>query len=215
MIIGLAGKAGAGKNLCASIIQYLIWKDGVEKNINNSIHYSIEDFIKNKELGYRLSKWKVVGFADKLKDIISIITGCKRSNLDDQKFKSTLLKNWNYTPRELLQCIGTGLFRNQFDKNVWVNALMNDYDISKNWLISDVRFPNELKAIKDRGGICIRVFRDLHNGNVRIDTIPHESELALDGSDGFDYTIINDGTIDDLVEKVKNVLIKELPYRLM
>lgn len=205
MIIGLVGKAGAGKNLCASIIQYLIWKDGVEKNINNSIHYSIEDFIKNKELGYRLSKWKVVGFADKLKDIISIITGCKRSNLDDQKFKSTPLKNWNYTPRELLQCIGTGLFRNQFNKNVWVNALMNDYDISKNWLISDVRFPNELEAIKDKGGITIRVSR---NNKAYFNITQHESETALD-TDYFNYTIENNKTVDDLVNKVKEILIKE------
>jgi hypothetical protein len=76
------------------------------------------------------------------------------------------------------------------------------------WIITDMRFPNEMEAVKERGGITIRVHRDLHNGNAHISPIPHPSETALDDAK-FDYEIINDGEIVDLIEKVKEILIKE------
>ena len=80
------------------------------------------------------------------------------------------------TPRKLLQLIGTECGREIIHPNVWVNALFSDYKetpryIQKessvsfydkefpNWIITDVRFPNEAKAIKDKGGIVIRVNR--------------------------------------------------------
>jgi guanylate kinase len=37
----------------------------------------------------------------------------------------------------------------------------------------------------------------------------HESEIALEGYNEFDYTINNNGTIDELIEQVKQILIKE------
>lgn len=95
-----------------------------------------------------------------------------------------------------------------------------------NWIITDMRFPNELQAIKDRGGITIRVNRfmcskcgntdnferdnDLCNecGHFKSDDKEHESETALDNAE-FNYVIDNNGTIDELVEKVKEILIKE------
>jgi hypothetical protein len=48
------------------------------------------------------------------------------------------------------------------------------------------------------------------NAHITIDTrkIEHESETALDNAK-FDYEIINDGTIEELIEKVKEILIKE------
>lgn len=72
-----------------------------------------------------------------------------------------------------------------------------------NWVISDVRFPNEAEAIKDRGGILIRVERN--TGNTEI----HDSEIALDDYKDWNYVIDNNGTIEELIEKVKEILIKE------
>lgn len=77
-------------------------------------------------------------------------------------------------------------------------------DIFPDWLITDLRFPNELKAIKDKGGITIRVDR----GGWIPDELQHYSEKALDGYD-FDYIIDNNGTINDLIENVRKILIKE------
>ena len=95
-----------------------------------------------------------------------------------------------------------------------------------NWIITDVRFKNELKAIEDREGISIRVNRRfvtsiLEDGqrisvergiltgeeHLQLEK-PHESETALDNAK-FQYTIDNNGTIEELVNKVKEILIKE------
>jgi hypothetical protein len=73
-----------------------------------------------------------------------------------------------------------------------------------NWIITDMRFPNELKAVEKRDGITIRVNRGMTFNNLP----EHASETALDSAK-FKYTIDNDGTIEDLVEKVRKILIKE------
>ncbi len=119
--------------------------------------------------------------------------------------------------------------RNCIHENVWVNALFSEYKVidtglknpypkeqypehdewniwfSKQmpmWVITDLRFPNELKAIEDRKGITIRLQKSTDTN------IGHESETALDTAK-FSYVITNDGTIEELIEKVKEILIKE------
>jgi hypothetical protein len=71
------------------------------------------------------------------------------------------------------------------------------------WIITDMRFPNELSYIKDRGGITIRV-NTTRAGKVS----NHESETALDNST-FDYVIDNSGTFDELLEHVRDILTAE------
>jgi len=127
------------------------------------------------------------------------------------------------TYRKLLQVIGTDALRNVVHENIWVNALMADYvektnhnfrvpreeyvnAIYPNWIITDMRFPNEMEAVEKRGGITIRVNRD--NGTRAIDLNPHPSETSLDSAK-FKYTIDNDSNIEDLIEKVRTILIKE------
>lgn len=90
-----------------------------------------------------------------------------------------------------------------------------------NWIITDLRFPNELEAIKQRKGITIRINRPDYYFNkeekriiptskeyVNVDINPHKSEIALDNAK-FDYIVENDSDITSLIEKVKNILIKE------
>ena len=91
-----------------------------------------------------------------------------------------------------------------------------------NWIITDCRFPNELQAIKNKNGITIRVNRSMNTINGKcIDKCKnypnckpcgnmkeHESETALDNAE-FDYVIDNEGTIEDLIYKVRAILIKE------
>lgn len=235
-IIGISGKIGSGKDLTASIIQYWLWKSKVESAKDMSIHYTYKDFISNKSLSDTLSGWKTVKFADKLKDIVCILLGCTREQLEDREFKETelgdewtryclensygsfmsieipdiegtfgkedyfftdirssrdywekylegsknhlgiqFIREFKLTPRLLLQKIGTDLFRYQIHSNIWVNATMSDYKQTNscshwegdvpiyrmpNWIITDVRFPNEAKAVKDKDGIMVRIERD-------------------------------------------------------
>lgn len=153
-----------------------------------------------------------------------------KSNSDIVLYKTTY--------REFLQKLGTEAMRDGLHTNVWVNALFADYktvipvndehfdhintghyklkhDVSlPNWIITDMRFPNEMEAVKEREGITIRVVRphgytNPHTGEYKEMPLSyHSSETALDESK-FDYEILNDGTIADLVEKVKEILIKE------
>ena len=128
------------------------------------------------------------------------------------------------TPRKLLQLIGTEAGRQIIHPNIWVSALFADYkkiaynwdcdgnttvEGYPNWIITDVRFTNEAQAIKDRGGILIRINRHqyLENGlGIRKDE--HLSETALDDYDGFDYVIENNSdSVADLVEQVKQLKI--------
>jgi hypothetical protein len=128
------------------------------------------------------------------------------------------------TPRLLLQLIGTECGRQIIHPNIWVNALMSDYycpycgfvdsgpDNSNecykgkdhelpNWIITDVRFPNEAEAIKQRGGVVIRI------NNPRIEsTDKHLSETSLDSYKGFDATITNSGDLDKLLYEVNLII---------
>ena len=71
-----------------------------------------------------------------------------------------------------------------------------------NWIITDMRFPNEMEAVQLREGITIRVVRP----GTTVGT--HPSETALDNAE-FDYEIINDGYIADLIDKVIDILTLE------
>jgi len=72
-----------------------------------------------------------------------------------------------------------------------------------NWVITDTRFPNEAKAIKDAGGIVIRVDRP---GVKAVNT--HPSETALDDWN-FDYKIMNGSDIASLMFSLEVILEKE------
>jgi hypothetical protein len=222
-IIGINGKIGVGKDTVGSIIQYLTseyrdkynfieWQDRVE-NYGSSTH----------------SKFEIKKFAGKLKEIAFLLTGKPVENFEEQNFKKLNMGSaWNMTYREFLQKLGTEAMRNGLHEDVWVNALFADYRGPKmseynpsNWIITDMRFPNELEAVVERKGITIRVVRpkiesvvdkmrpysDLVHYGIPM-PVEHPSETALDDAK-FHYEIINDGSIKDLIEKVKQILITE------
>ena len=130
--------------------------------------------------------------------------------------------------REFLQKLGTEAIRNGLHVNAWVNALVADYNFEgckntgescetpngncdskhcyPNWILTDMRFPNELEAVVERKGITIRVTRPVEKSKTTVRL--HPSETSLDKAK-FDYEIINDGSIEDLVKKVREILITE------
>lgn len=103
------------------------------------------------------------------------------------------------TVREVLQVMGTDVFR-MIDNDVWAKAPFNqdwsEYDIV---FFNDCRFPNEKMLTEENGGVIIRIDRTLaHNDE-------HESETALDNAQ-FDYRYLNDGTLVELFEFIEHVM---------
>ena len=198
-------------------------KDIVCLLINCTREQLEDEVFKNTELGEEWNTWRI-----KNKSLNTTIVECviKKECLSiyeniDKRFNE-IVNDVKLTPRLLLQKIGTDLFRNQLLNNIWVNSLFSKYipDIDSkatyleypNWIITDVRFPNEAEKIKEKGGVLIRIESPRCNYNDN-----HSSEIALDDyggigdevrADRWDSVIFNDGTIEELIEKVKKVLIK-------
>lgn len=113
--------------------------------------------------------------------------------------------------------------KSNFNSN---DRYMGDEPIYPNWIITDTRFENELEAVKQRNGITIRVQRPEYCPNCPMEDLTsqdcgdcavyqdeiyqglHESEIALDNSK-FDYVLENNGTLEDLIRAVKQILIIE------
>jgi hypothetical protein len=187
MIIGINGYAGSGKDTVGTILQQID----------------------------RDSHWEIKKWAGKLKQVAELLTGIPVEKFEDQEFKKTNLgKQWNdrinnpMSVRDFLQKLGTEGLRDGLHTNTWVNALMADYKCvpadrapngwdCDNWIITDTRFPNEAQAIKDAGGIIIRVTRP-GIGPVN----DHPSETGLNQWK-FDYEIQNDSSLNELINSVR------------
>ena len=227
MIIGISGRIGSGKDTVGSIIQYL---DLCKKANKTNLSYS--EYINSA--GW-ITDWEIKKYAGKLKQMASLLTGIPVEDFEDQEFKKSYLgAEWgtvksnplNAVPvfadvsfnelmsvRELLQKLGTEAIRDGLHPNAWVNALMCEYKRPKmseynpsNWIITDVRFPNELEAIEDVKGLTLKVIRPVKKSKTTARL--HPSETSLDKA-RFNYTIVNDGSIEDLIEKVRQILITE------
>jgi hypothetical protein len=199
MIISFSGTIGCGKDYCGKLI-----RDRIEPDV-----------------GWRIKKW-----AGKLKEIGSILSGVPIEMWEDQDFKRlTMTSGWgDMTYRQFLQKLGTEALRDNLHKDVWVNALMSEYFpisqcdktgyIYPNWLITDTRFGNEVKAVKRLGGTTVRVVRTCaecgylrgHKSSCKYYAESrHESETLLDYYT-FDYVIENVGNDDDLIENLTKLL---------
>ena len=191
MIIGISGKAGSGKDTAAKMLEVLY--------ANPDISY--EDFANKRYKNF--ADIQIVHFADSLKETTQVLFRIGEWETNTQEGKKTTI-NWiGKTVRELLQGIGQGL-RDAIDPNLWVKILFANTEGWSNYIIADVRYPNEVYAIKKRNGVLIRIDRKgAGAGN-------HSSETALDNYKEWDVHIENNGSIEDLFETMK-IFIKNYP----
>jgi len=203
IIIGVVGFIGSGKD---TIADYLVNFDGFRRE----------------------------SFANSLKDAVAQVFGWDRTMLEGRTKEARewreqvdpwwaeRLKIPTLTPRWVLQYWGTEVCRKAFHDDIWIASLENKLRNSKdNIVISDCRFPNEIKSIKAAGGIVIRVVRgtepewygiakNANNGAPIAQELlkgfgVHASETAWVGTK-FDAILDNNGTIDDLFKQVKNLV---------
>lgn len=127
--------------------------------------------------GYRVAQF---AFADALREICSVVFGYTQVDFLDDSRKESLaspILGADWTPRRALQFVGTDLFRNQVDPEVWVRVglarieqLARENDVV---VVTDVRFENELLAAKSAGpSVSIFIARPGHMPR----TCTHESE---------------------------------------
>lgn len=207
MIIGICGFIGSGKD---TIADYLV---------------NFHEFRRDS-------------FAATLKDAVAAVFGWDRELLEG---RTKAAREWReqqddwwtnrlgrvITPRWVLQYWGTEVCRSGFHDDIWIASLENKLRRSSDHIvISDCRFPNEIKAIKAQGGIVIRVKRgddpawyndaaDVNYGEkcsnypvakARMDALGiHASETAWVGTK-FDAIIDNNGSIEDLYTQIKNLV---------
>lgn len=118
-------------------------------------------------------------------------------------------------PRSLLQELGTEIIRKKIDPMFHVNRIMEDikvlsyfYDIA---VISDVREPIEIITPKNEFDdvVSINVKRTNFETELSEKEQKHFTEVALDNFDDYDYKVLNDGSLDDLREKIIEIIEKE------
>lgn len=206
MIVGLVGFIGSGKGTVASQL--------------------VEEY-----------NFRQDSFASSLKDACSSIFGWPRNMLEGDTAESRRWREepdpwWahslsypGFSPRIALQQMGTNVIRDNFNDNIWLLSVLNRYERNKtqNVVISDVRFPNEIKFIQENGGKLIQISRGeqpvwyetavlANRGNsVALEamkkTYPsvHFSEWAWAGVNP-DYHITNNGTLEELKSQVKDMV---------
>ena len=184
MIIGISGKAGSGKDTAAKMLEVLY--------ANPDISY--EDFANRKYKNF--ADIQVIHFADILKETVQALFGIGEWETNTQEGKKVIISWIGKTVRELLQGVGQGL-RDAIDPDLWVKALFANTEDWANVIIADVRYPNELEAIKERDGILLRIDRKGAGvGN-------HSSETALDDYNDWNFHIGNNGSMEDLFEAMR------------
>ncbi len=107
------------------------------------------------------------------------------------------------TVREVLQFVGTELFRNQIDPDVWLNSVfLQPWAEDDVVIIADARFPNEV-ALGRENGLLIQVER-----NTGLVSDGHKSENALGDFTDYHYTIDNNGSFEELKMHLESILIQ-------
>lgn len=203
MIIGIVGFIGSGKG---EVSNYLVEKYGfVKESFANSV----------KDATASIFNWN--------RELLEGSTDISRAwrETPDEYWSNAF--NMEFTPRLALQLMGTEVGRNIFHEDLWVHSTFRRMVSGKDYVISDVRFPNEIYEIRKSCGFVFRVrrgkdpawfnqirdyeYEDEELSNFMGKEIPnlHYSEWAWTNCE-FDGTINNDHSILELRKEVDSIM---------
>ena len=210
-VIGICGKARAGKDTAAMAIADHIVAHAESVDFDESYVVGIEAFAGPiKSMVAMLLDFFGKGSVMEPGELYPYIQG---------DLKEEVIPEIGASPRTLMQTIGTEWGRGLINDNIWINSMRARYEKYKMMadhgykgiyiLMTDVRFENEAKAIKDLGGIILRIDRDPIDG-LDAESDAHASELGVP-NDLVDYVVNNNEDIDKLKASVLYELALRLP----
>ena len=161
---------------------------------------TLGEFILSEYSGY------LYGFADPIRAMLAQIN----VDMNTQYYKDHKEENvpWlGKSPRQLMQTLGTEWGRNMINPDIWVNPAKEYFKkYGPGMIITDLRFENEAKWVREAGGLIIHIMKPLQLDKHGYPVVKkeHESEQGIK----FDYTdiaIVNGGTLEDLQQKAKQI----------
>ena len=191
VVIGFAGRMRSGKTELAKICeangyQKLYFALPLKQLCADILDISIDELNRAKNEGIPIQI--TIG-----EDVCQILS--EETDIPLETTKELCNGKYIETVRDMLQFIGTDYIR-KYNKDWHVNKVREMIDENTNYVIDDVRFPNEKKMIEDLGGDCWFVTRTtLENVS------NHESETSITWKDCFNKVIINDSTLHEMLFK--------------
>lgn len=132
------------------------------------------------------------------------------------KMYAKKISNWDGSdetkPRSLLQELGTDLIRNKIDEYFFINRMIEDIKVYSYFfdiiIITDARLAKEIISIKDnfKDVTSINIERPNQESELTAKEQNHITETGLEGFEDYDYIITNDGTLENLKNKVINLI---------
>lgn len=126
------------------------------------------------------------------------------------------ISNWDGNeetkPRALLQQLGTDIIRVKLGDEFFIKKMIDDIGVYSYFFdvitISDARFPKEIDLIKEHfpNVKTIHVVRPNFENDLTSEQRNHPTETALDNYTNYDYEVINDAGLDELKQKVINIM---------
>lgn len=172
---------------------------GKARNGKDTICNYIKEIVEEKNL-----KIINLSFGSYIKEYVKKITGWDGS----EETKETV--------RTILQQVGTEVVRDNIDENFFVKRLIDDIKVYSYFFdivtVSDARLVNEIEIPKAvfKDVVSINVERTNFESNLSLKEQKHRTETGLDNYNNYDYKIINSGTLEELKQKVENLIEGEI-----
>lgn len=165
---------------------------------------TVANYIESK-YGYEHKK-----IAYLVRESVKLIFNLTDIELEDNK--EIVLKEWDTTPRKIMQWLGTDIFQYKIEEIIpnlnrkfWIKRFIQDLEDNKNNIvISDIRFIHEYDELKNRYK-NIKIIKVINDNIAKVDL--HESETEFNNIES-DYIIYNNSTIHHLYEKIDEILIE-------
>lgn len=145
-----------------------------------------------------------LSFGSYIKEYVKKITGWDGSEETKEQVRTTL------------QQVGTEVVRDNIDEDFFVKRLIDDIKVYSYFFdiitVSDARLVNEIEIPKKvfENVISINVVRTNFESNLSLTEQKHRTEIGLDSYDKYDYKIINDSSLDELKQKIENLIEGEI-----